>query len=316
MSFDDRLRQQFLSAERGMPPASIDWNETISRGKRERVYRNALVAAAAVLVVGGGAWSAQAVLSRPPSPGPGPAASPGDDRTLPTPHTSPSSTGEEGVDTSGVSARVNEWIKAINLGDAEIAWAAMTDEAHRYFVDFDTFKTEGMPTLAEGFGAWYSASQQPKIDVRVLASGGSEAAGVATIYGRVTKEGTQQLAADALPFRIVSGEIQLDPGSSKVELTPLEPGFDESYRSGQLPAIFEAEVPSDLLQVNFILVGGDPAIVDAQLETMQKVDSQPPNSIASSPFPETLEPGPHFLTIAAIDASGDIAVRTVVFRVE
>src|SRR5688572_1294532 len=120
MNFERRMSELFSSAERGMPAAEVDWETTLGTARRERVMRAVLAGAAAVLVVGGGAWAIQRqnADALQQAPDLAPVNSPDVD---PTPDTSPSSAPEEGSDASVVRGRFLDWVKAISLGDTETA---------------------------------------------------------------------------------------------------------------------------------------------------------------------------------------------------
>jgi hypothetical protein len=313
MSFDHRLREHFLSAERGIPQTSIDWEETISRGKRERMYRMTMVAAAAILFIGGGAWSARGLFTSDPAPLPAPAATITDD---PTPEESPSRNIEQGSDASLVRGRVLDWVKALSIGDAQGAWSMMSFPSREYYGgSVEAFERDFLPELAEGWGSWYEADQVPETDVHTQVSSGDGSVGVVTVYGEVRKEGTRAYDADSVAFRIIDGEAFIEPYSSKVEIGQIEPTFEEQYVLGSLPSEFRAEVPSDLTQVNFYLQGVPSDGRSATIEEMEQEGSQPPNSIASSPVPEGLEPGSHFLTISAVDGNGELSITVVPFGI-
>ena len=311
MSFEDRLRDGFQRAAASMPEVPVPWEPTITKAHRARTRRTALMAVAALLVTGGVAWSAIA-FDR--------GASTGQDISPAGPGEGAPSEEEGSVNNDelerAVRSRVLDWVKAVSLGDARTAWSWMAPASRNYFGGYPQFE-EMMPTLQEGWGAWYDGVEgEPNTDTRVMVSGGLEAGGVVTVYGQVTREGTTSFDANATPFRSTDGEVLVDPFSSKIEITPIEPAFNDEYMASELPEAFEAEVPSDVSQVNFYVDGEEPSGRDATLTEMpENPDGQPPNSVASSPAPDELEPGPHALTVAAIDGRGGIAIRIVLFTV-
>lgn len=323
MSFERRLGDMFASAERGMPEASVDWNATVEAAHRGRMLRTGLVAAAVVLVVGGGVWFVSGSLTEDPVRAPDllPAVSPSAEPSteLPTPDTSPSQPSEEGSDASIVRPRALDWVKAIALGDAETAWSWLAPQSQGYF-DNDVSKFEElMPTLQEGWGAWYDGVEDaPQTDTRVMVSGGTEASGVITLYGDITREGSSGFDANALPFRLSDGEVLVDPFSSKIEIVPLQELASRNPRFAHdvLPLTFLAEVPPDVGQVNFFVAGDAGEVVDAALQPKEKEGSQPPNLVARSEYGELLVRGTYALTIAATDATGGIATRTVIFETD
>lgn len=318
MNFERRLSEIFASADHGMPEASVDWNATIEAARKGRLLRMGLVAAAVMLGVGGGVWFIAGSLDDDPVRVPDllPAVSPSDE---PSPRTSPSRPVEEGSDASIVRRRVLDWVKAVALGDAETAWSWLAPQSRSYFAgDISKFE-ELMPQLQEGWGAWYDGVQEaPQTDTRVMVSGGTEDGGVITLYGDITREGSSGFDANAMPFRIAAGEALVDPFSSKIEITSLEELASPSPRfaSDVLPYRFSAEVPPDVGQVNFFVAGEAGEVVDATLQPKEPEDTQPPNLVARSEYEELLPRGTYALTIAAIDASGGIAARTVVFETD
>ena len=310
MSFDHRLRQQFVNAERQMPHASVDWATTIARGKRERMYRMALVAAAAVFLVGGGALSARSLMEDDPAPLPGPA---GTVDGQPTPQETPTEGISEGADPSVAGPRVLEWAKALSEDNAGAAWDMMSPASKEYYGSLKSFE-DNMGEFVEGWAAWHSSAESPQTDVRVLASSGEGSLAVVTVYGVVTKEGMTGYDADSIVVRIAGTVALVEPYSSKIDIQPIEPAFDQAYTSSTLPAEFSAEVPSDVSQVTFYVEG---AAHDGALATVKAKEangSQPPNSIATAPAPEGISPGRHFVTIAAVDANGEVALQVVPFE--
>ena len=318
MNFERRLGELFTSADQGMPDASVDWHSTVEAARKGRILRTALVAAAFVLVIGGGAWFINGSLTEDPVrvPDLAPAVSPSDE---PSSDASPSQPIEEGSDASIVRQRALDWVKAIAVGDAETAWSWLAPQSRRFFDDDIHNFQDLMPTLQEGWGAWYGGVEEaPQTDTRVMVSGGTEAGGVITLYGNITREGSSGFDANAMPFRISAGEALVDPFSSKIEITPLEGLSSPSPRfaSDVLPYIFLAEVPPDAAQVNFFVAGDAGEVVDASLQPTEVQDTQPPNLVARSEYEELLVRGTYALTIAAIDANGGIAARTVVIETD
>ena len=311
MSFEDRLRDGFQKASASMPEVRVPWESTITKAHRARTRRTALMAVAALLVTGGVAWTAVTLDGGPST---GQEISPAGPSESAPPEEEASAANEE-LDRA-VRSRVLDWVKAVSLGDARTAWSWLAPASRNYFGGYPQFE-DMLPTLQEGWGAWYGGVEgEPETDTRVMVSGGLEAGGVVTVYGQVTREGTTSFDANAMPFRSTDGEVLMDPFSSKIEIAPIQPAFNDEYPAGDLPDAFEAEVPSDVSQVNFYVDGEEASGRDATLTKMpENADGQPPNSVASSPAPDELDPGPHALTVAVIDARGGIAIRIVLFTV-
>ena len=309
MSFEDRLRHQFDSAQRQMPASSVDWATTIARGKKERMYRTALAAAAVVLFVGAGALSAGGLLESdtPPLPAPG-----GTAEQDPSPQETPTGPATE---ATLAGERVLEWIRALAEDDAAAAWDMMSAPAKDYFGTLESFQTDFMSDYVEGWASWHTADA-PQVDTQVLVSSGDGALVVVTVYGEVTKEGLASYEADSVTVRISGGKALVEPYSSKIEVQPIQPGFGESYSPSSMPEEFTVEVPSDVAQVSFFVEGVEHDGRLASLDRKERRGSQPPNSIASVPLPEGIPPGPHFLTVAAVDQDGRVAVEVIPFTLE
>lgn len=309
MSFEDRLRDSFHSAGRSIPEDEVPWEPTITRARRARARRLAVVTAAAVLIVGGGAWSAATLLPEP-AEDPIPPAPPSETQSpdLESPGPEETQTSEDEELSSAVRARVMDWVKALSLGDAETAWSFMSARTHAHYGnDIENFKGD-MSGFSEGFGAWY-AEFPPETTFRVLVSSGDGIAGIVEIHGPVQKEGNDELGHDAVPVRVVDGEVFVEPFSSEVELSPVEPSLHESYAAGQIPAEFAIRFEDPLEQVNFFHESSEDT-------TDAEIVPGPRGSRAHSPAPHDLSPGPKFLTVAGVDIEGGIAVLVVPYFVE
>lgn len=309
MSFEDRLRQQFENAQRQMPTSSVDWATTIARAKKERIYRTALLAAAVVLVAGGGILSAQGLLDSDTPSLPAPA---GTLEQAPTPQETST---ESATEATLAGERVLEWVRTLSEDNPAAAWAMMSAPAKDYFGSLESFKKDFMQAYVEGWASWHSATSR-QVDTHVLVSSGDGALAVVTVYGEVTKEGPPSYEADSVAVRISGGQALVEPYSSKLEIQPIEPEFQETYTTSSLPEEFTAEVPSDVAQVNFFVEGGQHDGRLASVDQMERQGSQPPNSIASVAVPEGLAPGPHFLTVAAVDQNGEVSVEVIPFTLE
>lgn len=304
MSFEDRLRDRFQRASVSMPDADIAWEPTITKARRARARRMTLMAAAAAVALGGAVWAATS-LEGPAEHGLPPAGDPTEQASPETEET-PDQTDE----SRAVRSRVLDWVKALSLGDEETAWSWMSRRTQEHFDnDIQRFR-ETMSAFSEGFGAWYTADPPPETTFRVLASSGDGTAGVVEIHGLVTKEGTEELGHDALPVRIVDGKVFVEPFGSDVELSAKEPSPYESYPADDLPGLFEITGIGEVQQVNFFYDGveesGDSTLSERPGKTFE----------ATSPAPQGIAPGPHFVTVAAVDDAGGIAVLVVPYFVE
>lgn len=81
MSFEDRLREQFRRADASVPSERIDWSTTITKARRDRMKFAAVIAVAAVSIIGVGAYAVTQLDGGPErisvvGPSEAPAASP------------------------------------------------------------------------------------------------------------------------------------------------------------------------------------------------------------------------------------------------
>jgi hypothetical protein len=211
MSFEERLRDELQRTAAALPSGSIKFNEVLEQGHRARrrgIAMMAAVAAAVAVVAVGGA----AVLlgDNGVSPDPIPPGNTESPRAPETPHSSPApppeTPSEKGVSFEGVEPRVREWLTAIQNGDEDSAWAWMTEEA-RADIGWERFAQDMQSALPEGLGAF---AQAPDFHHVVVASAGSEAAAVAVFSGEVTREGTTEVDARAIPVRIIGDDVWID----------------------------------------------------------------------------------------------------------
>ena len=211
MSFEERLRDELQRTAAALPAGSIKFNEVLEQGHRARRRGLALMAAAAAAVVALAVAGAVVLVGdEGVSPDPVPPAgteTPRQESPTPTPQESPSETpSEEGVSFEKVEPTVYEWLQAIQDSDEDKAWSMMTPEAQAEIgrEQFDQMMGSALP---EGLGAF---SQAPDFHHVVVASAGSEAAVVAVLSGEVTREGTTEVDARAIPMRIVGDEVLID----------------------------------------------------------------------------------------------------------
>lgn len=310
MSFEDRLRDRFQRASDSMPDVAVRWESTIRKARAARARRTALMAAAAVFVLGGAAWAATTLGSSGPAPGIPPAGDSTEEDSTESPQTPQDTPHEQDETERAVRTRVVDWVKALSLADADTAWSWLsTRTQQRFGNDIERFK-QHMSAFSEGFGSWYSSDPRPETTFRPLVSSGEDIAGIVEIHGIVTKEGSEELGHDALPVRIVDGEVFVEPFSSDLELIPQEPAPHESYPTGEVPRRFRATGIGDVQQVNFFYHGFQ-ANIDASVRNLRGRMFE-----ANAPVPHGIEPGPHFLTVVVVEEDGGIATLVVPFFVE
>jgi hypothetical protein len=310
MKHEDELRKLLKRSEETIPGEPLQWGDTIARAKKERRLRLTMAAAGLTVLVGAAVLVVPGLIDQTDRGHTPPAATITSEESpseaAPTALPEPP---EAGVIRSGV----RDWFTALGRGDARGAWARMSQPARDYYGDdFQTFKNE-MSAVAEGYGAWGGAD--PEIDVRILVSADLEATAVATIYGDVTKEGVSDFMGDAVGVRLSGDEVYVDAPVDSLDISFIEPSRIGQTYEPIAPLTFKAEVPSDVTQVNFFVAGVDSPTRDAEMEKMEKIDSQPPNSIASFRYVNGLNPGEYVLTIVVLDQNGGTSTRTTTFRV-
>ena len=230
MSFEERLRDELQRTAAALPAGSIKFNEVLEQGHRARRRGIAMMAAAAAAVVALAVGAAVVLIDNGVGPDPippGGTETPRQESPTPTPQESPSETpSEEGVSFEKVEPTVREWLLAIQNSDEDKAWSMMTPQAQAEIgrEQFDQMMGSALP---EGLGAF---SQAPDFHHVVVASAGSEAAVVAVLSGEVTREGTTEVDARAIPMRIVGDEVLIDEV------------FDVSYFSGMVTTFTSASL--------------------------------------------------------------------------
>ena len=130
------------------------------------------------------------------------------------------------------SEAVLQWVDDLGDGDAEAAWTAMGDVSQAHFGSQAEF--EGLMTdLAEGYGAW-SAAEPDEVLVTPVAADDEGTIAVVTLIGTVEQEGAAQPRADAVPVRIVDGEVVLEPFASAgdLEVVVPEPSSEDGVDHG------------------------------------------------------------------------------------
>lgn len=208
MSFEDRVRHELEHAGAMLPIVGVDLDRTVSRGRnirRRNIVANVVIAAALVAgAVGGGVL----LTSAPePPPGPGPAGTPSD---RPTPERSPSPSEDEGDQTRPSFDRVEpvlrEWLSAIQESDEDRAWDLMTPDAQAALgrPKFDRMMASALP---EGLGAFADAESFHYV---VVTSEADQAQVLGIASGEVTREGSTEFAAIAIPMRVSGADTLVD----------------------------------------------------------------------------------------------------------
>jgi hypothetical protein len=216
---------------------------------------------------------------------------------------------------------VKDWIQAIDEGRARDAWDLMTDQARSEVGAFARFQEMVSNELAEGLAA-FARAQQVTYATSVVASSGEGAAGVVTIAGVVDQEGTTRANAVAVPFRVFAfendralidqrfdGRWGVDPVSPALDIE----GGNAFPRGGRLEAnIRPASGTVGALPSVTFHVDGDALTLPA--DVTRTTDGSFEQVRASAELADSVKPGPHLLTIVAVDDEGRIYSRALKFE--
>jgi len=309
MSIEERLRDDLKRAGAAAPIEEISWDETLGRARRIRRAYLSVAGAAATLVLAAAITTGASLVDR--------------DRSLPpaTPNPSPAPPPEEGVSLARVEPTVRTWARAIDEGRARAAWELMTDRARAEVGSFARFEEMVSNELAEGLGA-FAPAEQVRYATSVVASSGEGAAGVVTIFGRVEQEGATRENAVGIPFRVLAFEndrVLIDQGfDAQWGVDPVSPALDIEggnalSREGRLEAdIRPSSGRVDGLPSVTFHIDGDAVALRARVERTS--DGSYEHVLASARLPRSVTPGPHLLTIVAVDDAGRIYSRALEFE--
>jgi hypothetical protein len=309
MTFEQQLRDDLRRAGAAAPVQDISWDETLGRARRIRRIYVAMVGAAAAVLLGAAVAAGSSFLDSP--------------QGLPPAHPSPTPAPppEEGVSLDQVEPSVKAWTHAIDDGRARAAWNLMTDRAQAEVGSFARFEEMVSNELAEGLGA-FARAEGVRYETSVVASSGEGAAGVVTIAGVVHQEGATRPNAVAVPFRVLAfagDRALIDQGfDGRWGVDPVRPALDVEggnafARGGPLEADIRpasgtvGELPSVTFHVD-----GDALTLPA--DVTRTTDGAFEQVRASAELPRSVEPGPHLLTIVAVDAGGRIYAHALHFE--
>lgn len=317
MSSEDRLRQELHRASGTLPSVGIDFEATLSRGRTAR-FRSRLVTVAAAAVVVAVGVGATAVVIRSADPGSGPvrvldrpAGSPSpQQQPTPSPSTSPvpSPNTSPGQRTSfdQVEPVLRAWLEAVQESDEERAWELMTAEA-RTAVGRDRFDRMMASALPEGLGAFADATTFHY----VVVSDDREARVVAVVSGEVTREGTSEFAAAAIPMRVSDDKTLVDDPIIDRDRYYDRVAVFASVSAG--PLSFRA---GDELTVEFASPEGATAVRIALDDDRQPLPTEfdPETGRATATLDRDLEAGRHIATVIVIHESGRLYPEAIVFE--
>jgi hypothetical protein len=94
---------------------------------------------------------------------------------------------------------VDAWLDANAAGDSAAAWAVLAPQSRRAVGSYANFVSM-RSALAEGWGAWASANEEPRSIDKVYDTPDGPVRTV-TLFGYVSQEGPQQLRATAVLVR-------------------------------------------------------------------------------------------------------------------
>jgi hypothetical protein len=276
----------------------------------------AMVAAAAVVVV---AVAASTLLDDERGTTVGP-ADPAADAALETLVQDAQSNGTVTTlpaDREGESSEaVLQWVDDLGEGDAEAAWTAMGDVSQAHFGSQAEF--QGLMTdLANGYGAW-SGARPDEVLVTPVAAAEEGTIAVVTLLGTVEQEGASVPLSDAVPVRIVDGDVVLEPFASAGDLEVVVP--EPSSEGGVDPAAVGTNeelvfvLPSDADAPVLRIDGGDTVICGeaggTELSDLDQAAGQRCAYLPEGGF----EAGPHTVTIAFLGPDGEsISAESVQF---
>jgi hypothetical protein len=311
MSFEQQLRDDLKRAGAAAPIVPVSWDETLTRARRVRRLHRSLIGVAAAAVVAaalvGGSlvWEGERTLS--------PA------RPTPRPSTPP----EEGVSLAEVEPTTKEWIEAIGRGDARTAWRLLSPGARANIGAYPRFAEMVSNELAEGVGAFARASQT-SYATSVVVSSGEGAAGVVTVAGTVTQEGARRENWVAIPFRALAfqdNRVVIDQAfDGRWGVSPVRPALDVEGgnvfpRGGRLAAdLLPASGKVAQLPTVSFHIDGDRLALKASV--VREIKAPSGRAVrAAARLPRSIAPGPHLLTIVAVDSAGRMYSRALSFDV-
>ena len=197
---------------------------------------------------------------------------------------------------------VREWVEAVARRDTDTAWALTHTASRDLLGSPEAFETADVG-IAEGYGAWASASDVAYFVVPLPAAG--PAVSIVVLHGLVPMEGGSAPLADAVPVRTdADGNHQVDPfqdllGEAGLEYQP-DPGSD-------VPADHTFEV---------YLAGGRNVslIVDDQVLRAATESSDGDRQHVTAAPAAALEPGTHRFTVV-VERDGAVQARSTLYTV-
>jgi hypothetical protein len=297
MNFEERLREELHEASGALPAVGPDLDKTIDRGRRLR-RRTLLVTGAAAIVVGAAVVGGVALLSGDKTTAPLPPADTPTEQASP-PDTTPTLDQVEPV--------LRAWLSAIQAGDEDGAWALMTSEAQAE-VGREAFDEMMASALPEGLGAFADATDVSHV---VVSMDGGIFDVVAVVSGDVTREGTTEFDAMAIPMQVRDGETLVnDPFI----------GRDRYYDRVAIFASVSAGPFSFHAGDELIVEFGDSEDATDVFIAVDEDDRPLPSSFdlasgrAAGTLDRDLEKGPHVATVIVVHRSGRLYPEAIPFE--
>ncbi|HZG95458.1 MAG TPA: hypothetical protein VEZ46_12175 [Mycobacteriales bacterium] len=204
-----------------------------------------------------------------------------------------------------VNGAVDAWLDANAAGDSAAAWAVLAPQSRRAVGSYANFVSM-RSALAEGWGAWASANEEPRSIDKVYDTPDGPVRTV-TLFGYVSQEGPQQLRATAVLVR------QLPNGRYAVSTFE-----DAGYVDLRMPERDGQVVPGDA-----VLVGTTEHestmffVLDRTLHRATGEFSEEDAVINHSydPTDDELLRGVHLLTVVTVGPDESLQATAVTFEV-
>lgn len=315
---EGRIRDSLHARAQDLEPTPALWRQVETR--RSRLQRRVWFQAVAVVAVVAAAVAVPLVVAglrhQPPDvlidPTPTETAtgqpSPSESATFDEkPAATESPPVEERPSFARVESVLRSWLQAIQDGDEDRAWDLMTPEAQAG-VGRDRFDEMMASALPEGLGSFADASDFHYV---VVSSQGDDARLAAVVSGRVTREGTTEFAAMAIPMRVHAGQTLVD-----------DPIVDRSRYYDRQAVFASASLgpqqyhAGDELSVEFTRPEGATAVLiamdDNERPLPTRFDRQ--SGQATATLDRDLEAGRHITTIVVLHQSGRLYPEAIIFE--
>jgi hypothetical protein len=293
MSIEDNMRSRLERAASAVPVVGLDFEETLAKGHRARRMAFVRAAGAAAIIIGLGFAGATSWFNdEAPRPLP-----PVDQTPSPSPAPPPSDAEIESV--------LRSWLQAIQAGDENAAWALMADEARTQVgrPQFDAQMESALPAAIGGF-----ADPDIEVDLIELDGQAGDSGIVATLSGRVERDGRTAFEAQPIPMRLEEDGPRVDWVMDGPSYSILTAWTGSSVGAMPLRTDEEKmieEVAPEMERVYMSIDGSSPA-------TLAQLDRE--SGTATVVLDRSFEAGRHVATIVLIDGEGRMFPITRVFE--